>query len=52
VSRPLALFFTAAQFFTRLPRPVIRDFDSISLSQSLRYFPLVGPLVAVGPIHP
>jgi adenosylcobinamide-GDP ribazoletransferase len=47
VSRQLTLFFTAAQFLTRLPTPVIRDFDSSSLSQSLRYFPLVGVLVGL-----
>jgi adenosylcobinamide-GDP ribazoletransferase len=47
VSRQLALFFTAAQFLTRLPTPVVRDFDSSSLSQSMRYFPLVGVLVGL-----
>jgi adenosylcobinamide-GDP ribazoletransferase len=47
VSRQLALFFTAAQFLTRLPTPAVRDFDPSSLSQSLRYFPLVGVLVGL-----
>jgi adenosylcobinamide-GDP ribazoletransferase len=47
VSRQLALFFTAAQFLTRLPMPAIRDFESSSLSQSVRYFPLVGVLVGL-----
>ncbi|MGA2341998.1 MAG: adenosylcobinamide-GDP ribazoletransferase [Steroidobacteraceae bacterium] len=47
MSRQLALFFTAAQFLTRLPTPVVRDFDSSSLSQSVRYFPLVGILVGL-----
>ncbi len=47
MSRQLALFFTAAQFLTRLPTPAVRDFDPSSLSQSLRYFPLVGVLVGL-----
>jgi adenosylcobinamide-GDP ribazoletransferase len=47
VSRQLALFFTAAQFLTRLPTPAIRDFDSSSLSRSMRYFPLVGVLIGL-----
>jgi adenosylcobinamide-GDP ribazoletransferase len=47
VSRQLALFFTAAQFLTRLPTPALRDFDPSSLSRSLRYFPLVGVLVGL-----
>jgi len=47
VTRQLALFFTAAQFLTRLPTPVVRDFESSSLSQSVRYFPLVGVLVGL-----
>jgi adenosylcobinamide-GDP ribazoletransferase len=47
VSRQLALFFTAAQFLTRLPTPAVRDFDPSALSQSVRYFPLVGVLVGL-----
>jgi adenosylcobinamide-GDP ribazoletransferase len=47
VSRQLALFFTAAQFLTRLPTPAVRDFDPSSLSRSVRYFPLVGVLVGL-----
>ena len=47
MSRQLALFFTAAQFLTRLPTPAVRDFDPSSLSQSVRYFPLVGILVGL-----
>jgi adenosylcobinamide-GDP ribazoletransferase len=47
VSRPLALFFTAAQFLTRLPTPAVQDFDPSSLSRSLRYFPLVGVLIGL-----
>jgi adenosylcobinamide-GDP ribazoletransferase len=47
VSRQLALFFTAAQFLTRLPTPAVRDFDPSLLSRSVRYFPLVGILVGL-----
>ena len=47
MSRQLALFFTAAQFLTRLPTPAVRDFDPSSLSRSVRYFPLVGVLVGL-----
>jgi len=47
VSRQLALFFMAVQFLTRLPTPAAADFDSSSLSQSVRYFPLVGVLVGL-----
>lgn len=47
MSRQLALFFTAAQFLTRLPTPAVRDFDPSSLSRSVRYFPLVGVLIGL-----
>ena len=47
MSRQLALFFTAVQFLTRLPTPAVRDFDPNTLSQSVRYFPLVGVLVGL-----
>jgi len=47
VSRELALFFTAAQFLTRVPTPEVRSFDANSLAQSVRYFPLVGALVGL-----
>jgi adenosylcobinamide-GDP ribazoletransferase len=47
VSRQLALLFTAVQFLTRLPTPAVRDFDPSSLSQSVRYFPLIGILVGL-----
>jgi adenosylcobinamide-GDP ribazoletransferase len=47
VSRQLALLLTAAQFLTRLPIPVLRDFDPSSLSRSVRYFPLIGILVGL-----
>jgi adenosylcobinamide-GDP ribazoletransferase len=47
VSRQLALFFTAAQFLTRLPGVAVRDFDPNSLSRSVRYFPLIGVLIGL-----
>jgi adenosylcobinamide-GDP ribazoletransferase len=37
----------ATQFLTRLPTPALVAFESTWLSQSLRYFPLVGVLVGV-----
>lgn len=40
------LFFTALQFFTRLPIPGWVGFDAAWLHQSSRYFPLVGIVVA------
>lgn len=40
------LFFTALQFFTRLPIPRWVGFDPAWLHQSSRYFPLVGAVVA------
>jgi len=40
------LFFTALQFFTRLPIPRWVGFDAAWLHQSSRYFPLVGIVVA------
>lgn len=40
------LFFTALQFFTRLPIPGWVGFDAAWLHQSSRYFPLVGAVVA------
>ena len=42
----LRLFFTALQFFTRLPIPAWVDFDAAWLNQAARYFPLVGLVVA------
>ncbi|UGQ47725.1 adenosylcobinamide-GDP ribazoletransferase [Massilia endophytica] len=42
----LRLFFTALQFFTRLPIPRWVGFDPDWLHQSSRYFPLVGAVVA------
>ncbi|MYN43262.1 adenosylcobinamide-GDP ribazoletransferase [Duganella sp. FT109W] len=43
----LRLFFTALQFFTRLPIPRWVGFDPAWLNQASRYFPLVGVLVAL-----
>ncbi|NGZ88572.1 adenosylcobinamide-GDP ribazoletransferase [Duganella aceris] len=40
------LFFTALQFFTRLPIPGWVGFDAAWLNQASRYFPLVGLVVA------
>jgi adenosylcobinamide-GDP ribazoletransferase len=42
----LRLFFTALQFFTRLPIPAWVGFDAAWLNQASRYFPLVGVVVA------
>ncbi|TFW27372.1 adenosylcobinamide-GDP ribazoletransferase [Duganella callida] len=41
------LFFTALQFFTRLPIPGWVGFDPAWLNQAARYFPLVGVVVAL-----
>src|SRR5574343_914935 len=43
----LRLFFTALQFFTRLPIPSWVGFDAAWLNQAARYFPLVGVVVAL-----
>jgi adenosylcobinamide-GDP ribazoletransferase len=43
----LRLFFTALQFFTRLPIPSWVGFDAAWLNQASRYFPLVGLVVAI-----
>jgi adenosylcobinamide-GDP ribazoletransferase len=45
VTRQLTLFVVATQFLTRLPTPRLANFDARWLSQSVRYFPLVGVLV-------
>jgi adenosylcobinamide-GDP ribazoletransferase len=42
----LRLFFTALQFFTRLPIPGWVGFDAAWLNQASRYLPLVGLVVA------
>ena len=45
----LRLFFTALQFFTRLPVPAWVGYSELQLNASARYFPLVGALVgAIG----
>ena len=41
------LFFTALQFFTRLPIPRRIGFDPAWLSPSLRFFPLVGWVIGL-----
>ena len=43
--RQFVLFLVATQFLTRLPAPALRGFQPSWLSQSARYFPLVGVLV-------
>ena len=39
------MFIVATQFLTRLPTPRLAEFERSWLSQSARYFPLVGALV-------
>ncbi len=46
----LRLFFTAVQFFTRLPVPAWVGHSSHQLEQSSRYLPLVGMLVGLGAV--
>lgn len=41
------LFLVAVQFLTRCPVPSFPDFDVRWLSQSLRYFPVVGVVIAI-----
>lgn len=41
----LRLFFTAMQFFTRVPVPAWVGFEPVWLQTCVRYFPLVGALV-------
>lgn len=43
----LRLFFTALQFFTRLPIPGWVGFDPAWLNQASRYFPLAGVVIAL-----
>jgi adenosylcobinamide-GDP ribazoletransferase len=47
MSHQLRLLWVATQFLTRLPTPRLREFDPSWLSQSTRYFPLVGVLVGL-----
>jgi len=43
--RQVSLFLVATQFLTRLPVPVMPDYQPIWLTRSALYFPLVGALV-------
>lgn len=45
--RQIALFWVAVQFLTRLPVPILRDFQPEWTARSARYFPLVGALVGI-----
>jgi adenosylcobinamide-GDP ribazoletransferase len=45
MQRQIVLFLVATQFLTRLPTPAWESFQPSWLSQSARYFPLVGVLV-------
>jgi adenosylcobinamide-GDP ribazoletransferase len=45
MKRQFSLFLVAIQFLTRLPVPHLSEFQPGWLSQSARYFPLVGALV-------
>ena len=43
--RQFTLILVATQFLTRLPVPALTRFQPAWLTQSARYFPLVGVLV-------
>jgi adenosylcobinamide-GDP ribazoletransferase len=45
MQRQIVLFLVATQFLTRLPTPAWESFQPSWLTQSARYFPLVGVLV-------
>ena len=45
--RQALLFVVAVQFLTRLPTPMLRNYQAQWLSSSARYFPLVGVLVGI-----
>jgi adenosylcobinamide-GDP ribazoletransferase len=47
MKRQALLLLVAIQFLTRLPVPHLRGFQTSWLSESARYFPLVGALVGV-----
>ena len=47
MKRQALLFVVAIQFLTRLPVPNLEGFQTSWLSESARYFPLVGALVGV-----
>jgi adenosylcobinamide-GDP ribazoletransferase len=46
-ARQVGLLLTATQFLTRVPVPSAGDFEARRLSESLRYFPLVGGFVGL-----
>jgi adenosylcobinamide-GDP ribazoletransferase len=48
MKRQWLLFLVAIQFLTRLPVPHLDGFQASWLSQSARFFPLVGALVGLG----
>jgi len=45
MKRELNLFFSALRFYTRIPCPGGNDYSDDYLSQSIRYFPLIGWIV-------
>jgi adenosylcobinamide-GDP ribazoletransferase len=47
MKRQALIFVVAVQFLTRLPMPNIEGFQTSWLSESARYFPLVGAIVGV-----
>jgi len=47
MKRQFSLFLVAMQFLTRLPMPSVEEYHPDRLSQSMRYFPLVGVLIGV-----
>jgi len=47
MKRQALLFVVAIQFLTRLPVPNLEEFQTSWLSESARYFPVVGALVGV-----
>ena len=47
MTRELRIFFTALQFFTRLPIPSWVGYEATWVRASARYFPLIGVLVGV-----
>lgn len=47
IGHELRLLRVALQYFTRLPVPAFAQFDPAWLSQSVRYFPVVGAIVGL-----
>jgi len=47
IRHQLSLILVATQFLTRLPVPALPHFQTIWLTHSARYFPLVGALVGI-----